>query len=289
MEKIYIVDAHQRLVGYLSLRALVRAEPQHKVGQLMDRDPISVLLETDQENVSNLMQRYHLRSIPVVDHEKRIRGEITWDDAFDILEAELEEDMMAIAGTAEDLDANDGVLRRATLRMPWLIITAIGGFIMAKMIHAESDSMLAQHPLLLAFLPLVPALGGNIGIQSATVTVRSIATGELASGRLLQRTMREMATGIILALVLSLLCTLGAWGLIVLNGDGYTATALIIGLSLMMAIVLAAVFGVFIPLGCQRFNIDPAIAAGPFITMLNDISGVGIYLALASLLSHYIV
>lgn len=278
-----VIDAQSRLVGVLGLRDLVVAEGRTPVGQIMDGDPIQVTLESDAEDAAELMQRYHIRGLPVLDSDGRLRGQITWDDAMDVLEAEAEEDMLAIAGTSEDLADNDGVLQRAGQRLPYLLVTVVGGFVMAGVIDRFSDQVLSSHPILMAFLPLVPALGGNIGIQSATVTVRSIATGELTTEKLLGRVLREIGTGSLLACLLSVVCGIGALGMILMQ-DSDAILALVIAFSLLVAVLIAATFGVFIPLACNRMNIDPAIAAGPFITMLNDITGVSIYLLMSVVL-----
>jgi magnesium transporter len=240
-------------------------------------------LTTDREEMVGLMQRYHLGAIPVVDESRHLRGMVTWDDAIDVLEAEADEDILALAGTSEDLEDNDGVIRRALLRMPYLVITVAGGFIVAKLIDSQSTELLARFPLLMAFLPLVPALGGNIGLQCSTVTVRSIATGEINAGRMVSRSVREVATGAVLALVMATVCGLGALALVLL-GDQPPALSFVIASALAVAIVIAATMGVMIPLTCIRLGIDPAIAAGPFITMLNDVAGTTIYLLTASLL-----
>lgn len=279
---LYVVDARSRLAGVLGLRTLVRADPRTVVGQLMDREPMTVGLDTDQEEVVELMQRYHLRAVPVVDAEGHLCGQVTWDDAIDAMEAEANEDILALAGTGEDLEENAGVVERARKRLPYLLVTAIGGFVMANLIEGEVDRLSAL-PLLIGFLPLVPALGGNIGIQCSTVTLRSIATGELTPRRVMSRTMRELATGLTLAVLLSVICGLGAMAIVLITGQDVVVGA-IIGVAMLLAIVVAAAIGVFVPLACMRMGIDPAIAAGPFITMLNDVSGVGIYLATATLM-----
>jgi len=278
---LYVVDAKGRLVGVLMLRDAVVADHHVSIGSIMDRKPHRVWLDDDRQVAIDLMQRYHLRGIAVVTADGRLMGQITWDDAADALEAEANEDMLALAGTSEDLEENAGVLRRARQRLPYLLLTTVGGFVMAHLIDAHQGSTLAEQPVLIAFLPLVPALGGNIGIQSSTVTVRSIATGELNPGRMLRRTLRELGTGTLLSVVLALTCGLGAM-LFFAGGDLMVGGIVVI--SLLIAVTIAACFGVLIPLACLRTGIDPAIAAGPFITMLNDISGVGLYLVVASML-----
>lgn len=280
---LYVTDPLGHYLGRVGLRELVVAAPEATAASIMKDPDLTVGLDTDREDVAGLMQTYHLRAVPVVDEAHRLCGQVTWDDAVDALEAEAEADMLALAGTSEDLEDNDPPLRRAWQRLPYLVITAIGGFIMAKLIDNSDDKMHARFPILLAFLPMVMALAGNIGIQCATVTVRSIATGELANDRVWRRSFREMNTGLLLAVILSLLCGGGAWALLSWNGEP-VMLGLVIGCSLLGAIAMAAGFGVFVPLGCQRFGIDPAIAAGPFVTMLNDVSAVLIYLVVAGVL-----
>ena len=211
---LYVVNAKGRLQGVLGLRDLLVASSSSTVGAIMRPDLFKVGLGDDRRQVAELMQRYHLRSVPVVDSDDRLVGQVTWDDAVDVLEAEAEEDMLAIAGTNEDLDENATIWQRSRQRLPYLLITAVGGFVMAKLIHSNSDKLLADFPILLAFLPLVPALGGNIGIQCSTVTVRSIATGEVKADRILSRTYRELGTGVILSIVLSAVCGIGALAMI---------------------------------------------------------------------------
>ncbi|TVR43611.1 MAG: magnesium transporter [Planctomycetota bacterium] len=280
---VYVVDAQSRLIGVIGYRDLVFAQPQSRMSSLMDRDPMQITLDTDREKVASLMQRYHLAAIPVVDSGKVLRGMITWDDAIDVIEAEAHEDMLAMAGTREDIEDNDGIFRRARYRLPFLLVTVCGGFVVAGVIDSRADTLLSDFPILMAFLPLVPALGGNIGLQCSTVTIRSIALGHHTPGRRMIRSMREVATGSVLAVALAVLCGLGALGLILFSDQPFMLAG-VIATSLLVAVILAATLGVAIPNACIRLGIDPAIAAGPFITMLNDITGVTIYLMVASLL-----
>lgn len=280
---LFVVDAGNRLVGTMRFRELVFAQSADLVSGLMERDPIHVRIDSDREEVAQLMQRYHLSAVPVVDEADHLHGMITWDDAVDVLEAEAEEDMLHIAGTVEDPEDNDGVLRRSMLRLPYLIVTVIGGFAMAKIIDGQTDELLSRHPILMGFLPMVPALAGSIGLQCSTVTVRMIATGSLAADRVFSRGVREVLTGVFLGLLLSILCMGGA-AVITILGSGQLLLAGVIGLALFLAISLAGLMGVLIPVVCMRVNIDPAVAAGPFITMLNDVLGVSIYLITAGLL-----
>jgi len=273
---LYVIDAESRLVGVLPFRRLVFAQPRDTLAQLMDKDVITVTPETDREAVARLMQKYHLLTIAVADDQRRIRGMVTWDDAVDILEAEAEEDLLAIAGTSEELDDNSSPLERARSRLPWLIITAVGGFINAKII-ADYGGSLSQQMLLVGFMPLVGALGGNIGLQCSTVTVRGLATGAIKAGHMMSSVGREIATGVLLAFVMAIICGLGGAAISLTTGDE-PILGLVMATSLFFAVLLAAALGVIVPLLCQRWKIDPAIAAGPFITMLNDVTGYIIYI-----------
>jgi magnesium transporter len=273
---LYVLDAEAHLVGVLPFRKLVFASPRDTLAQVMDKDVITVRLDTDREQVARLMQKYHLLTIAVVDDGNRIRGMVTWDDAVDVLEAEAEEDLLTIAGTSEDLEENAGFIDRARSRLPWLLITAVGGFINAKVIDTYGSDLKNQM-LLLAFMPLVGALGGNIGLQCSTVTVRGLATGAIRPGTMLRSVGREIGTGILLAFAMALLCGLGGTLVALSSGDS-PMLGVVMATSLLLAVLLAAALGVAIPLGCERFKIDPAVAAGPFITMLNDVTGYAIYI-----------
>ncbi|MBA3686632.1 MAG: magnesium transporter [Planctomycetes bacterium] len=273
---LYVVDAEARLVGVLPFRQLIFAPPRACLTTLMDRDIITATPDTDREKVARMMQKYHLLTVPVVDTEGRIRGIVTWDDAVDVLEAEAEEDLLAIAGTSETPEDNDSLLKRASLRMPWLLITALGGFINAKIIAGYGYG-LKEQMILIGFMPLVCAMGGNIGLQCSTVTVRNLATGAIGPGRGLASVGREVGTGFLLAVAMSIICGIG--GTVVAYTSGYSPiVGAIMATSLLLVVVMASLFGVIVPLTCQRCHFDPALAAGPFITMLNDVGGNLVYI-----------
>lgn len=279
---IYIINTDGKLLGTVSLREVVFARPNATLGSFMTTDLIAVNLLDDEEEVARLMQRYHLIALPVVDDEGILRGIVTWDDAADVIEAEVEEDILAVAGTGEDLEDNEGTLGRARHRLPYLLITTLGGFVMASMID-RLGAGLSDHRILIAFMPLIPALAGNVGIQCSTVTLRSIVNGEIRPDTMRTRALREISTGTLLAVVLSLLSGLGALIMILTSGGDPFLAAIITG-AMIIAVSMAACFGVIVPLLCDRLGIDPAIAAGPFITMLNDIGGMGVYIATATAL-----
>ena len=272
---LYVTTVSGKLVGTVSFRQLVFSPPQTTIDSLMNRDVIYTTVDQDQEDAVALMQRYELYALPVVDDNEMLRGMITLDDAFDVMEAEADEDILAVAGTSENLDDNDGVIGRAMKRFPYLLLTVIGGFFIATMIEGQSEAI-HEYTMLVAFLPLVPALAGTIGIQCSTVTLKYIIGDEATAGTVRSRIVKELLTGGFLAIVMSAVALIGALGLIFWNND-QLFLAWVISIAMLFAIIFAAINGVLIPLTCTRLKIDPAIAAGPFIVMLCDIGGIAIY------------
>ncbi len=276
---LYVVDARGRLEGEVSYRSLALSEKHIKVHQIIDHSIPSVDINTDEADIPDIMVKHNMSTIPVTKGDRVLCGVINWDDAVEIMEDEVEEDMLAVAGTAENFEDNEHVLRRAGHRLPYLLITLIGGFIMASMIDTQLEHI-NDYSLLVALIPMVPALAGNIGIQCSTVTLRYIVTGNISPSRIRSRIFREVSTGLILAIVIATLTGVGVFGYIIATG-GELLLGCAITLAMLIAIILAALFGTFVPIACDKMNIDPAIAAGPFITMLNDIVGVGVYLITA--------
>lgn len=279
---LYVTTAAGKLVGTVGFRQLVFAPPKATIDSLMNRDVIYAQVSTDAEEAVRLMQKYELYAIPVVDERMILRGMITLDDAFDIMEAEADEDILAVAGTSENLEDNDSVFGRSMKRLPYLLITVVGGFLIASMIEGQSEAI-SEYTMLVSFLPLVPALAGNIGIQCSTVTLRYIVGGDGGLRTVRGRIVRELLTGGFLAIIMSFVAMLGALGIAWANDYDFFL-AWVITFSMFLAIIFAAANGVAIPLACVKLKIDPAIAAGPFIVMLCDIGGIAIYLVLASML-----
>ncbi len=276
---LYVVDSRGRLEGQVRYRALALAESNVKIQSILETNIPSVDINVDEDVVPDIMVTHNISAIPVIKNDRVLCGIINWDDVAELIEDEVEEDMLAVAGTAESFEDNDSIFRRAGLRLPYLLITLCGGFIMASMIDTQLE-YISEYGLLVALIPMVPALAGNIGIQCSTVTLRYIVTGNIAPARIRSRIIREVGTGMVLSIIIAALTGLGVFAYIAVT-EGEMLLGWAITTAMLIAIILAALFGTFIPIACEKMKIDPAIAAGPFITMLNDIVGVGVYLVTA--------
>lgn len=277
---VYVADEHGRLVGVVSLRQLLVHPPSTPLVSIMTRDVIHVSPRQDQEEVARYVARYDLLAIPVVDEHKRMLGIVTVDDVVDVIREEAVEDMMLLAGVSNDISAQGkNALKLAWDRAGWLLATIGGGVLAAELIGVWEDT-LTQVAVLAGFIPVIMGMGGNVGIQSATITVRGLATGHVQLGGTLAYIFREAQVGVVLGLVYGLL--LGGYGL-----ARYWANPLVgisVGVSVCLAIVVASLFGTGVPVVLSRMGIDPAIATGPFVTTAVDVVGIGIYLSIATTL-----
>jgi magnesium transporter len=281
---VYVVDNNRRLLGTVHLKQLILAEPYTRLSEIMSRDVISVQVGTDQEEVAKLARKYDLLSVPVVDAQSRLVGRITYDDIVDVMEEEAAEDISHMAGIASHGDIRDSssVLRTARIRLPWLVIGLFGGIVAAWILSFFENKLEQNIVVLMFFVPVVMAMGGNAGIQSSTIVVYGLATGSIGLGDMVQRLLREMRVaflnGFLCGLLLLLIVT------VVWNQPHY---GILVGVSLLIVMFVAALVGASIPLLLKRYNVDPAIATGPFITISNDILGLFIYMAISTMYFMY--
>ena len=275
---LFVVDGDNRLQGVVPLHLLVTARPTTLVSNLMDRDVISVTTEMDQEEIAQLFARYHLVAVPVVDEDGRVVGQITVDDAMDVLVEEATEDLYRMAGTSGDESERDTVFGVAFTRLPWLMLCLVGSFL-SGLVISWFDVTLEKAITLAAFIPVIMATGGNSGLQASTVTVRGMVIGNVASGLLLRTVLREIGTAVVIGLVCGVAASAVAW---IWFGESLVGVS--VGVAMFLVICLAVLLGVLAPLLFNRVGIDPAVASGPFITTANDILGLSIYLGLATLL-----
>jgi magnesium transporter len=276
IHNVYVTDKPGRLTGVLPLRALVLARRGARVADVMNPDVVSVSTEMDQEDVADVFRKYDLVAIPVVDPAGKLIGRITVDDIIDVIHEEADEDFSLMAGTSEEEIHEDSVLRVSRIRLPWLIIGALGGIASATVMSRFQISL--ERVLALAFfVPVITAMGGNVGLQTSTIIVRSMRSehGIIEEGG--SRLLREWRIALTNAVVLgaAILLVVGLW-----LGD--FALASIVGGSLATVIVIAATLGTVMPFALRRVGVDPAVAQGPFVTTLNDIVGILVYLGLAS-------
>jgi magnesium transporter len=225
--------------------------------------------------VAALVEKYDLASVPVVDRLGRLVGRITVDDIVDVIVDEASEDISKMAGTTDQEIRQDSALRIASLRLPWIIISLVGG-ILSGTIISHYRGTLGSLLALVFFIPVITAMGGNIGIQSSTIVVRGLATGEIGLFHIARRILRELRIGLLMGLICG-----GIVGLVASVWQGNPLLGVIVGSAMLSAITVAATMGALVPILFKKINIDPAIATGPFVTMTNDIVGLFIYFGLA--------
>lgn len=281
---IYVVDRDKRLVGVLSLRELVLAPPDAKLKEVMNRDVIKVPVDMDQEEVAYTIADYDLVAVPVVDENDGLLGMVTVDDVIDVFEEEITEDMAHLSGTTPRIDRliTASPLEVVKARLPWLIFALIGDGLVASYVLKTFEGTLASVVALALFIPVIMTMGGNVGIQSSTVFVRGIATGEIQNS--VKYFIRELKVGVIMGFLVSLGVSLFAQIII-----GRPSIGLIVGVAMFCTMTLASITGVLIPKIFDRIGIDPAISSSPFITTTQDILGLFIYFGLASLMLRHIL
>jgi magnesium transporter len=277
---VYVSDPQGRLTGVVSLRQLLVHPPSTPLVSIMTHDVISVGPRQDQEEVARYVARYDLLAIPVVDEHKRMLGIVTVDDVVDVIRQEAVEDMMLLAGVSNDISAQGkGVIKLAWTRAGWLLATIGGGVLAAELIGVWEDT-LTQVAVLAGFIPVIMGMGGNVGIQSATITVRGLATGHVQLSGAIAYIFREVQVGVVLGMAYGLL--LGGYGIVRYWGSPLVGIS--VGVSVTLAIIVASLFGTGVPVILSRLGVDPAVATGPFVTTAVDIVGIAIYLSVATAL-----
>ncbi len=276
---LYITDASRHLTGILSLRDLVTADPEDRLGDVMTREVVSVATEADQEEVARVIQRYDFLAVPVVDREQRLVGIITVDDVIDVIQQEATRDLYA-AGAVQAGDDDDyfrsGLFTIARRRVVWLLVLLVANTGTSAVIASE-QGVLKQVVMLTAFIPLLIGTGGNVGAQSSTVVIRGLSTQRLQSLGAWRAVGRETLAGALLGVLMALVVVPWAWRM---GGSVLVASAA--GLSLVAITTLAATAGAALPLLFSRLGLDPALMSAPFITTATDVAGVFIYLRTAS-------
>jgi len=270
---LYLVDSQERLVGVTSLRSLLTHSADTPLVAFMTRDVIQVGPRTDQEEVARFVARYDLLAVPVVDNTGCMLGIVTVDDVLDVIRDEAAEDMMLMAGVSDGLPSG-GALNQALRRAGWLMATTIGGILMAEIIGVYKAT-LETVAVLAGFIPVIMGMGGNVGIQSATVAVRGLATGHVQIGGAGRFVFREAQVGVLLGVLFAIL--LGTYGSVRFG----MWIGLSVALSVALSISAASIIGGAIPVALGRAGADPAIATGPFVTTAVDILAILIYFNIA--------
>ena len=277
---IYVVDDAGILKGIASLQDVVLASPRAKLEKIMDREAVVIHTDLDQEEVANLFQKYNLVAAPVVDEKGRLVGRITVDDVLHVVEEEVSEDFTRMAGITDDDISEKSVFKISSVRLPWLLVAFVGEMISAKVLNhfvPVASGTLDNIILATLFIPLIMAMAGNIGIQSSTVIIRGLATGDIHLRDTGRRLIRESSVAFVNGLVIAvLLCgMIAVW-------MHQPRMGFVLGFALLIVLFVAGLTGTLVPLILKRFHVDPAIATGPFITTSNDVLGLIIYYSIVS-------
>jgi magnesium transporter len=268
---VFVVDRNRSLRGSVSLNSLILARGETPVAELVRSPGLVVRVDEDQEAVAQKFQKYDARTAPVVDSQNRLLGRITVDDIIDVMHEETDQDFYRLAGSSEEEIYTSGVVKTAALRLPWLMFNLCGGFV-TSMILTHFEASLLKTLALVTFVPMVMSLSGAVGSQSATITVRGLAMGRIASGQILKSLYKEQKVTAFMALAFGLTIALVSGAI-----HGALRLGLAVGLSITVAILVSAMLGAVTPVFFKAVNIDPALASGPVVTSTNDVVSLLIY------------
>lgn len=280
---VYVTDEQGVLVGSVPLQSLVLHSPNKRIFKIMNTDTKSIGTHVDQEEVAAMFRKYDLVSLPVVDRMGRLVGRITIDDIVDVIEEEHSEDVARMIGSDADELAHRTPVQIAMLRLPWVLMTLGIQFLAGYVVHIF-DKTLSAVILLASFMPIISAISGNTGLQSAAIIVRGIATGHISLQRWWQPILRQLQTTLIIGIVCGLVVgTIGGlW-------HGKWEFGFVVGFSMLLAINTSGFIGTCAPMISKKLGFDPALTAGPFETAFQDVIGITIFLSLATLLLHSIM
>lgn len=276
---IYVVDNQEKLMGRVALKKIILAAADTKISDLYEDNIISVPTSMDGEEVAEIMRRYDLEAVPVVNVKNKLVGRITVDDILDLIREQAEEDIQAMTGISDDVEESDSVYRLSRARLPWLLIGMVGGLLGAGFIGFFEEGLNAVTALAF-FIPLITATGGNVGIQSSTLVVQSLANKSVFEDSLFKRLLKVLIVALLNGLVLAsfvLLTVVFAYGQPLEFG-------LVVSIALFSVVLLASFMGTLTPILLDRVGINPAMASGPFITTANDLLGLAVYFSVAMLL-----
>ena len=279
----YVTDDQKRLLGIVSAKDIILHEPEDKIGDFMQENIISCHTHTDKEEVSNLLAKYDLLAIPIVDSEDRINGIVTIDDAIDVIQEEATEDISKIAGMAPTTKPylQTNVFAIFKNRIPWLVILLLSATFTGLIINSYESTLNALSPLLFACIPMLMGTGGNSGSQASVTIIQALATDEVTFKDTLRVIWKEIRVAIITALVLAIVC-FAKLQLIdnLLFGYDYTIKiSAVVSISLFMTICAAKIVGACLPLLAKKCHLDPAVVANPFITTIVDVLSLLIFCA----------
>ena len=277
---VYVIDDDERLRGVFPLKRMITSPSVSKVKHVMKKDPISVKVDTPIDEVAQLIEKYDLVAIPVVDSIGRLVGRITVDDVMDEVREQAEREYQLASGLSTDTDTDDNVIDQTKARLPWLMIGMIGG-ICNSLILGNFDSTFQRYPEMALYIPLIGGTGGNVGTQSSAIIVQGLAKNSLSTNKILKQVLKESLVAIVNATIISMLVYVYNF---IRFGSQATVTYSV-SISLFAVVMFASIFGTLVPLTFEKMKIDPAMATGPFIAIINDITGMLLYMGITVLLS----
>lgn len=274
---VYVVDDAGRLLGLVSLKKIVLAPKTARIADIYDEDVVFVETYRPVAEVAEVMRKYDLDALPVVNVQRRLLGRITIDDVVDVITEQAEEDIQVISGLSGEVEEDDSVWARAKVQLPWLIAGAVGSLLAATVINGF-QSQLGKIAALAAFIPIIGSTGGNVGIQTSSLILQSLTDTSGLSTTLGRRLLRTLLVAVINGLVVGLIA--GTYTFLI----GEPRLFFVVATSLLAVVLLASFMGTVTPLILNRIGINPAVASGPFITTANDLIGIGVYFLIAQAL-----
>ncbi len=268
---VYVVDDTDKLLGRVSLQQLILTDSRTLVKDIFDDDVVAVETYNEDREVAEIMKKYDLESVPVVNVHGQLVGRITIDDVVDVISEQAEEDRQLMSGITEDVEEDDSVWKNTRARLPWLLIGIFGGMLSARFMGIF-ELQLAKVTAIAFFVPLIQATGGNVGIQSSSLVVQSLVNPGFVDEGLMRRLAKVFSVALLNGLFLSLVVFAGTWVIF-----GNQSINLVVSIALFCVVIFASFIGTVTPLILNRLGFNPALASGPFITTTNDLLGLAIY------------
>ncbi len=275
---VYVVNNQGVLLGKVSLKKIILADDNTRIADIYNEDVVSVETFVDEEEVASIMQKYDLDAIPVVNVKGKLVGRITFDDIIDVITEQAEENRQLMTGITADVEEDDSVWMLSKARLPWLVIGLVGGLLGAWFIsNFEND--ISVIPIMAFFIPLITATGGNVGIQSSSIVVQSLANPNAFEDSMAKKMVKVFFVAIVNGIILALI----VFGVVIFVTSDQTIAG-IVSMALFSVVLLASFMGTIVPLILDKFGVNPALASGPFITTANDLLGLGVYFTVAHVL-----
>ncbi len=280
VNSVYVVNDNNLLKGRVSLKKIVLSRAQTKVADIYEEDVVSVESHQHAEDVADIMRRYDLDSIPVVNINGRLLGRITIDDVVDVITEQAEQERQAMSGLSGDIEEDDSVWESVKARLPWQVIGMVGGLLAAEITGLIGKPILSVIGSLAYFTTLIAGTGGNVGVQSSSVILQSLANPSIVEQSMVKRLLKVLTVSFLNGILLSSILFLAVY--LMQNGDFHLA--LVLSVTILSVVMLASFMGTVTPLLLDKFGINPAVASGPFITTANDLIGLTVYFLIAKLL-----